>query len=94
MTAAHHIVAHGNKMAAPAQRVLMRFNIHIDNAANGVFLPDRAASAAPGMYHRNLHTTGYYQAVNQALGNARTRQQALDILDDIRTELLNGTFPR
>ena len=94
MTAAHHIVAHGRKIAAPAQNVLTRFNIHIDDAANGVFLPDRAASAAPGMYHRTLHTTRYYQAVNQALTSARTRQKALDILDDIRTELLNGTFPR
>lgn len=60
----------------------------------GVFLPDRATSAAPGMYHRTLHTNRYYEAVNNALRDVRTREEAIEVLGDIRQQLLNGTFPK
>jgi RHS repeat-associated protein len=93
-TAAHHIVAGGARAAEPARRVLTRFKVEINAAENGVFLPDRAASAAPGMYHRTLHTQRYYEGVNNALRDVRTRQEALEVLGDIRDQLQSGTFPR
>jgi hypothetical protein len=73
---------------------LTRFKVDINAAENGVFLPDRAASAPPGMYHRTLHTQRYYEGVNNALRDVRTRQEALEVLGDIRDQLQSGTFPR
>jgi hypothetical protein len=92
-TAAHHIVAAGSPKAAEARRILTRFGIDINDAHNGVFLPDTPSSAAPGLYHRTLHTHVYFEEVNARLSQATSRQDVLDILNDIRTELLNGTFP-
>ena len=90
--AAHHIVAGGAEAAAPARAVLERFEIGINDAANGVFLPGtRAAPNAVGAaVHSPLHTPGYYQAVNEALGQATTRQEALEVLQALRQSLLGG----
>ncbi|WP_026370904.1 AHH domain-containing protein [Kallotenue papyrolyticum] len=90
-TAAHHIVAAGSPKAAQVRRILARFGIDINDAHNGVFLPDTPTRAVPGMYHR---TFVYYREINSRLAEATTREHALEILDDIRSELLNGTFPR
>jgi RHS repeat-associated protein len=99
-TAAHHIVAGGAPQAAPARAVLQRFGIHIDDAANGVFLPATRASANPT--GAAVHTVGvhgkatagpYYAAVNQLLGRATNRQQAIQSLAYIRQRLLSGGFP-
>jgi RHS repeat-associated protein len=93
-TAAHHIVAHGEPLAQRAQQVLQRFGVHIDDAANGVFLPHYPSSTAPGMYHRTLHTHAYYAEVNRRLGRARSAAGVQHELAQIRSELLAGTFPR
>ncbi|MBU1535337.1 AHH domain-containing protein [Myxococcota bacterium] len=91
-SAAHHIVAGGAEAAAPARAVLKRFGIGINNAANGVFLPaSRAAPNAEGAaVHSTLHTRPYYQAVNDALGQATTRGEALEALGALRQGLLGG----
>jgi hypothetical protein len=69
---AHHIVAGTALRAGPARAVLRRFGIGINSAANGKFV----AAAV----HRSMHTSAYYQGVNEALGAATSRQQAIDIL--------------
>lgn len=91
-----HIVAGRARVAAPARHVLARFNIGINDAVNGAFLPaNRAAQAASGgAYHPTLHTNRYYEAVNKALEPATTRAQAIDALKDIGARLLNNTFPK
>ena len=91
-SAAHHIVAGGAEAAAPARAVLERFGIGINDAANGVFLPaTRAApNAAGAAVHSTLHTRAYYQAVNESLGQASTRAEALDVLGALRQGLLGG----
>jgi ABC-type transporter Mla subunit MlaD len=91
-SAAHHIVAGNAEKAAPARAVLDRFGIDINEAANGVFLPASrtAPNAAGSAVHSTLHADEYYQMVNEALSQATTRQEALQVLDALRQGLLSG----
>lgn len=94
-TVAHHIVAGGAKLADPARRVLARFKIGLDDAVNGVFLPANKAAVNPtgAAVHSTLHTNKYYAAVNKLLTQAATKDEVLDALDYIRTELQAGRLP-
>jgi hypothetical protein len=78
-SAAHHLVAGSAERAAPARAILRRFDIGINDAANGAFLPVNP--------HRTLHTNDYYDSVNSALGQATTRAEALEALTAIRESL-------
>jgi hypothetical protein len=82
---AHHIVAGSAARAAQARAALESFGIGINEAPNGVFLE--------ASVHARIHTTAYYNAVNQALRQATTREEALQALDAIRQGLLSGGFP-
>jgi antitoxin component of RelBE/YafQ-DinJ toxin-antitoxin module len=83
---AHHIVAFGAPAAQEARDVLIRYGIDINNASNGVFL--RVAE------HQGLpHSKAYYTAVNDLLRTARSRDEALNILNDIGRQIALGTFP-
>lgn len=81
----HHIVAQHARRAEPAQEVLKRFGIDVDDPANGVFMPE--------VQHDHLHTNAYYDAVNEALLQATTRAEAEAILRSIARRLEAGTFP-
>ncbi|MCB9507772.1 MAG: AHH domain-containing protein [Myxococcales bacterium] len=89
---AHHIVASSARAAAPARAVLARFGIQINSAVNGVFLPSFRRSPNPlgAAVHSMVHTRAYYQAVNEALRQATTRAEALEVLDALRQALLGG----
>ncbi len=91
-TAAHHIVAGNAKDAAPARDVLERFDININNSANGIFLPANSNSPNPldAAVHSKVHTRRYYDFVNRALAQASTREEAVGILDGLRQKLLSG----
>jgi len=84
-SAAHHIVAGGHEAAAAGRAALERFGIGINEAVNGVFLPQAT--------HAPLHTNAYYGAVNNALAQATTRQEALQVLQAIGQRLAASTFP-
>lgn len=43
--------------------------------------------------HAGIHTNAYYEAVNNALRQATTRQEAVQALDAIRLGILSGGFP-
>jgi len=91
--AAHHIVAGGskNEAAVNSRNILQQYGIDINDAANGVFLPtDRNVIGA--IYHPSMHTKAYYKKVNDMLGYATSRQDVLDILNDISNQLLEGKF--
>ncbi|MEA5023430.1 hypothetical protein SDC9_21106 [bioreactor metagenome] len=92
--AAHHIVAHGAKKleAVLSRAILKKYNIDIDAAENGVFLPT-VRGAGSAAYHPGLHTNRYYENVYSLLKGAKDRNDAIRILNDIRQQLLNGTFP-
>jgi hypothetical protein len=79
--------------AARARAILAREGIDINDAANGVFLP-RNLSVATGSaaVHSILHTRRYYDAIDSALSSAAPGT-VRQVLDDIRTQLLNGIFP-
>jgi hypothetical protein len=93
--AAHHIAAGTDERAEFARSALRKFGIGINDAANGVFLPaNRATQVIAGeTIHSTLHTRAYYDAINQALETATTRQQAIGILRDIAQALQAGDYP-
>ena len=89
--AAHHIVAGSSQKAAEARSILEKYDIDINSADNGVFLPtEKGVSNAS--YHPSLHTNEYYRKVNSLLNNANSREDVLDILDMISDDLLDGSF--
>jgi hypothetical protein len=92
-TAAHHIVAENAMRAEEARRILRHFGVDINAAANGVYLPVEQEGTTSGLYHPSLHSNAYYTEVNDRLRGATSENEVLEILDDIRGELLNGTFP-
>jgi hypothetical protein len=93
--AAHHIAAGADERGEFARGVLKNFNIGINDVSNGVFLPaNRATQVIAGeTIHSTLHTKKYYDAVNDALAGATTRQQVIDILQSIRMALQSGDYP-
>jgi hypothetical protein len=94
-TTAHHMVPYGAgtspnatsaaRQAAAARRHLQRLGVDVNSAANGVFLPHG--------YHRVLHTKAYYREVSRRLITARSSDEAVQILDRVRRDLLEGKFP-
>ena len=89
--AAHHIVAGTSAKADEARQILSGFNIDVNDASNGVFLPT-VKDVTEAAYHPSLHTDAYYTKVNEMLRKATSDVRAKAILDDIAEQLLNGTF--
>lgn len=90
---AHHIVPGGHPDAAPARAVLKRFDIDIDAANNGVFLPGYKRSLNPRGATEHLgytNTSPYIDMVNDRLGQVSSRTEALQELASIRYDLLSG----
>ena len=92
-TETHHLVPKGEystRSAAArdnlhrAQALLHRFGIGPDEGSNGVFLPRTE--------HRAIHTDEYFRALNRELGDARSKEDAVEILADIRRDVHGGTF--
>jgi len=92
-TAAHHIVAGNDSRAAGTREIFKSFGIGINADSNGVFLPHKERNDKLGTYHRSVHTDKYYSEVNQRLEEARTREEAIEILERIGQQLANNTFP-
>jgi len=102
-TAAHHVVSWYDERAEEAREILRRFGIHIDSEFNGVYLPTAKKNLPhpnmPDSYsHTEVHTKYYYTNMNALLAveanipNA-TRSDIEAALEDIATELQEGTFP-
>lgn len=90
--AAHHIIAGADKRAVELRVILQKYGIDINDAVNGVFLPtEKGASEAA--YHRSLHTNLYYENVQDLMNGVSSKEEVIEVLDDIRQQLLDGTFP-
>ncbi|MBL8111897.1 MAG: AHH domain-containing protein [Acidobacteria bacterium] len=76
---AHHIVAGTSPKAEEARAQLERFDIEINDAVNGVFLPSA--------FHDRMHTDEYFDDVNRRLRRANDRNDAIEILESIRQRL-------
>ena len=91
---AHHIVAKRQEGAADARRILAEFGIRIDDARNGVFLPNSVGVAqdagTAAAVHRGLHKPEYHARVFEALDGVSTREEALEALDELSAWLLRG----
>jgi hypothetical protein len=95
-TAAHHIVPAALKKfpgGEKAREILTKFGIGVENAANGVYLPSKFDDAVKAAYHGSLHSKKYLEEVEKRLRKARSKEEALIALDQIRKDLLAGTFP-
>lgn len=96
---AHHIVASTHRRAADARKILDKYQIDINDAANGVGL--KPTGARPAHHGTGLHSHRGIDAVDRRLRAAvqgvddwaTGRAKVLEELGNIRTDILNGTFP-
>lgn len=88
--AAHNIVAGNSPKASKARQILEKYGMEINDAVNGVFLP--TTKRASGAYHPSIHTNAYYDEVTNLLSEATCKQDVIDILNDIASQLSQGTF--
>ncbi|MER6590908.1 AHH domain-containing protein [Micromonospora purpureochromogenes] len=90
-----HIVAGNSVKADPARQQLGKFGIGVNSAENGVWLPRNLKSPNPnGMsVHSKVHTDDYCKYVNELMGGARTRNEALDVIGHLRRQLQGGYWP-
>ncbi|MET8198042.1 AHH domain-containing protein [Micromonospora taraxaci] len=91
----HHIVAGNSLKAAPARAQLDRFGIGVNEAENGVWLPRDSSSPNPtgASVHSRIHANEYYNYVNDLIGGARSRSEALDVSSHVRRQLQGGFWP-
>jgi hypothetical protein len=76
-----------------ARDILDKFKIHIDDAANGIWLPNKPGVGSAA-YHRVIHTSWYYKKVENMLRKAKTRDQAIRTLEKISSKLSKNAFFR
>jgi len=91
---AHHIVPAKDERfpeAIKARKILEKFNIDSNDAANGVWLPSKPGIGS-GAYHRAIHGGEYYRRVLKLLREAKTRRGAIRILKQMGRQLSNNTF--
>ena len=70
------------------------WNIDLNSADNGVWLPGyRSPTDALGSYHESLHNGDYRDAFRDAFRGVTTREEAVSVLADIRSQLQEGSFP-
>jgi HNH/ENDO VII superfamily nuclease len=86
---AHHIVGAVSKFGKRSRDKLGKLGIDINSVSNGVFLPGCKGKGV-GTIHCGKHTQKYEQLVWDLLKKAKTREQAVNVLGDIRKELLSG----
>jgi A nuclease family of the HNH/ENDO VII superfamily with conserved AHH len=92
-SAAHHMVSESHRRAADLKDRLIALGIGINDAENGVFLPQVPGSQAPGAYHPSLHNNDYYNQLQRDFIDVNTKDRAIEVLANIRSQLLNGTYP-
>lgn len=92
--AAHHIVAKNARYAEEGRRALAKWGIDLDDAENGVYLPQQKDDCGDGeAYHPRIHTRRYYVTVNSMLQRATSREQAIATLREIARLLSENKFP-
>jgi hypothetical protein len=89
--AAHHIIAGNSPKAEQARLVLQKFDIGINDAINGVFLPTER-NVSNSIYHPCLHTREYYDKINEILLGAKNKKEVEEALRDIADRLSKGVF--
>ena len=94
---AHHIVPVNDitkaGFAEECRKILKKFDIDINSADNGVFPPveDLKGSNKP-INHRKIHTDEYYKNVYNELEGCESAEDVIEVLHNIREEILTGKF--
>jgi hypothetical protein len=101
--AAHHIVPYTEgaykgdirgKLVERAQAVLKKFNIGINESANGVFLPGKDvridAKNGGGAYHPKVHTAAIYKELADKLEKATSKSEVYKVLDEFRDRFIRN----
>ena len=93
-SAAHHIVPETTKGAQKARDILKRYDIDVNGAENGVFLPNyKNTNGMPGILHNGKHPNSYIDAINERIVKAAEqggRDSVLEELENIRNILANA----
>ncbi len=92
--ATHHIVPFKEPRfpeADKAREILKRFNVDLNDAANGVWLPNKP-SIGQGTYHGATYGQPYYEQVLDRLRDAESREDVIRILERIGRDLSNDTL--
>ena len=89
---AHHVVSLDDRRAGPARDILKEFDIPINSADNGVWLPG-AKDAGRGPYHPGLNTKKYHEEVYRRLEQATSREEILEVLRKLKKGLSENKFP-
>ena len=84
---AHHIV--GNRTPIAAAK-LKKYGIDINDPRNGIFLPDSGESGLKGVVHKGNHSNDYYDYIEQRFANCKSKEECLEVLDDVKNELYTG----
>ncbi|RBQ20021.1 hypothetical protein DP939_09320 [Spongiactinospora rosea] len=91
----HHIMVGNLLKAVSIKTVLGKFGTGVNDAENGGWLPLSSRSPNPtgASVHSRIHTNDYYDYVNDLMGEARTQQEAFDIIGHVRKQLQGGYWP-
>jgi hypothetical protein len=98
-TDAHHIVSRTHRLAKYSRKYLFDWRIGIDDADNGVFLPEQFGANIPGIEkanaHSPIHTRLYHLEVASRLSGRRTEPATAGRaeLQGMRADMIAGTFP-
>lgn len=90
----HHVVE-GKKLSAEKSRQLLEdVGIDINDAANGIFLPDGSESIFIGPHHGTSHSEKYTEMVyNRLLPHKGDRKKIIEELTEIKHDLYDGKMP-
>ena len=76
--------------------ILQRYGVDLNLASNGVFLPNSQdlQHAGSATVHSGSHTGEYARYVADYIknGNPQSANEVAELLNDLRTKLLNGTL--
>lgn len=89
-TAAHHVIEGTDKYATKSRAILKKFNININAPENGILLPDGENSIYKGCMHRTSHTPEYSGYVYDKIKDAKSRDELIALLSEIKYELYQG----
>jgi hypothetical protein len=86
---AHHILS-ANLFDTPLGQRLQGWGIDLNSSVNGVLLPRQDYVGRVATLHRGRTSGAYNQAVVTRLEAATTRERALEILAELKDDLLHG----
>ena len=89
--AAHHVVEGSDPSALKSRELLKKFNVNINAPENGILLPENMeTSIYKGTVHKTHHTKGYSSYVYEKIKDAKSREELIIKLQDIKSDLYSG----